>query len=296
MKTNMIQEINEIQVSSYRSLINGWCDFLKHLTFVSSDLFVSCFSFFVFCFLFLVSCSFSGCAGLQTYNPATGRGEFIFISTEREVAMGQDVHAQLRKEYKFSEDLSKLRRLRDIGYRVAKASDRQDYVYYFYLIEDDSLNAFTTPGGHIYFFTGLFDKLAADDEIASVLAHEIGHCAAKHVVKKYQAAFGYNLLGAVIGSQAGEGAGDLAVKSANTAMGLIFSAYSRQDELQADTLGLKYMHQSGYDLNGMIKTFEILLANSQGGNVPSLFRTHPHVEDRIEKVKEEIELYKKAGS
>ena len=146
------------------------------------------------------------------------------------------------------------------------------------------MNAFTIPGGRIYIFTGLVDKLDSDDEIAGVLAHEIGHCAARHTVKKFQA----GLIGGMILGQIGAG-GQTQQIATNTMMRLVFSAYGRKDEHEADRLGIKYMRLAGYDLDGMIKTLEILKKESKGSVTPVILRTHPHLDDRIISVKRQIE-------
>ena len=102
--------------------------------------------------------SLLGCA--TAYNPATGKKEFILISTQEEIALGSDIHKQLKTQYKLSNDWKQTQRLGRVGQKVAAVSDRQDYEYHFYLIEkDDELNAFTTPGANIYVFSGLMDKL-----------------------------------------------------------------------------------------------------------------------------------------
>jgi len=231
----------------------------------------------------------TGCASLGVYNPATGKKEFIFISTRSEVSMGRDVHRQLTKQYKIISGTDQARRFQRIGRTVALASDRQDYTYHFYLIDKDEMNAFTTPGGNIYIFSGLVEKLGTDNAIASVLAHEIGHCAAKHTVKKFQAALGYNLIGNIIMSQVGgERAREIASMSTSNLMGLVFSAYGRQDEYEADRLGLKYMAAVNYKLEGMIEAFEVLKKEEKGGSVPLMLRSHPFLDDRIIAAREEI--------
>ena len=252
--------------------------------FIKSEVFwryVGCllFSFFI-----------GGCASLGTYNPATGRNEFIFISTPAEVNMGRDIHAQLQQEFKFSSDPRKLERLNRIGQRLAQVSDRQDFEYHFYLIDKDELNAFTTPGGNIYMFRGLIDRLTSDDQIAGVLGHEIGHSAARHTVKKFQAAVGYNIVGSILLSQLQleNQAKQILTQGSDVVMNVIFSAYGRQDEYEADRLGIKYMHYAGYNMQGMIETLELLERESKGPNVPVILRTHPYLKDRIIKVKEEI--------
>ena len=231
----------------------------------------------------------AGCATLGEYNPATERREFIMIPTDSEVSMGKSIHQEILQEFSLSKNMLQTQRVQAIGQRLSRVSDRQDYAYHFYLVEKDDINAFTTPGGNIYFFTGLLDKLKTDDQIAAVLGHEIGHCAAKHTIKKFQAAMGYNLIGSIIFSQiSSEAARSTASLAANTAMQLATSAYGRQDEYQADLLGLKYMSLAGYSLNGMIETLQVLEKESHGAKPPLILSTHPYAEDRIKVVKEEI--------
>lgn len=239
-------------------------------------------------FLFL-SLILAGCATM--YNPATEQREFILISTEQEVDMGKQVHQQIDQQYPLVSEGAHWERLQRIGAKLAPVSDRQDYQYHFYLIDKEELNAFTTPGGNIYFYTGLLDKLTTDTQVAGVLAHEIGHCAARHTVKKFQAALGYNIIGSIVLSQIGGAAQQLASLSSNAVMQIVFSSYGRKDEYEADRLGVKYMHLAGYDLDGMIKTLEVLEAESHGSDIPLFLRSHPYLDDRITAVKKEIEKY-----
>ncbi|MBL8012404.1 MAG: M48 family metalloprotease [Candidatus Omnitrophica bacterium] len=229
-------------------------------------------------------------SGCTTLNAATGRREFIFISTDTELSMGQSFNTQLRQQYPVSQDKAKIGRLQKVGHRIAQVSDRQDFEYHFTLVAQDDLNAFTVPGGYIYFYEGLFDKLSSDDEIAAVLAHEVGHSAAKHTVKKFQAALGYDFVAKLVLSRIGS---DVARQLASVGGGFIanvaMSAYGRQDEFEADQLGIKYMRLAGYKLDAMIRTFEILKANSKGPEPPSFLRTHPHLDDRIKAVENEIQ-------
>ncbi|MFA5059155.1 MAG: M48 family metalloprotease [Candidatus Omnitrophota bacterium] len=237
-------------------------------------------SAFLFVFvLFLIS----GCATLGLYNPATGQREFIIIPTDAEVAMGKNIHQEVTQQYKLSGSDKDLERVKEIGKKLADVSDRKDYNYHFFLIEKDELNAFTTPGGNIYFFRGLLEKLKTDDQIAAVLAHEIGHCAARHTIKKFQAALGYNLIGALIFSQVkmSDQSRQTASLASDIAMQLVTSAYSRKDEYQADLLGIKYMYLAGFRLNGMIETLEVLERESKGARTPLILNTHPFVSDRI---------------
>lgn len=250
---------------------------------------------FYFLIFTLALLSVHGCASLGTYNPATGKSEFIFIPTAEEISLGQSLHQRILEEYKLSEDQAKIQRVNKIGQKLALVSDRQDYQYNFYLIEKDEMNAFTIPGGNIYFFSGLLDKLQSDDQVASVLAHEIGHCAARHTVKKFQAALGYDLINSLImgALNVGEGTKRIINLSAGSLMNLVFSAYSRQDEYEADRLGVKYMYFSDYDPQAMIETFAILKKESkESGQTPLILRSHPFLDDRIKEAQKEIENVK----
>jgi len=245
-------------------------------------------SIHLLCFLSMVLLCV-GCESFGAYNPATGRSEFIFISTPEEVAMGQGIHKNIKKEYRLAGDDYRVQRVRRIGQRLAQVSDRQDYVHQFYVVEKDELNAFTIPGGSVYVFTGLLDKLQTDDQIAGVLAHEIGHGAARHTIKKFQAALGYNLIGGLILSQVEEGqARQIAGLSSNALMGLVFSSYSRKDEFEADRLAVKYMFLADFNLNGMVETLEILENESKGSDVPLILKSHPHLGARIDAAKGEV--------
>ena len=238
----------------------------------------------------LIFFTVTGCASLGTYNPATGRKEFIFISTPEEISLGNNLHQQLSQQFEFSDEGEENERINRIGQRLARVSDRQDYKYQFFLIEKDELNAFTTPGGRIYVFSGLINKLTSDDQIASVLAHEIGHCAARHTVKKFQASMGYDLIGRIILGQVGDGAKQIVARSSNMVMNIVFSAYGRQDEYEADRLGIKYLHQAGYDPDAAITTLQTLQRESKGAGAPTVLRSHPHIPDRIKAAKKEIQL------
>ena len=141
-------------------------------------------------------------------------------------------------------------------------------------------------------YTGLLDRLKGDDQVAAVLAHEIGHCAARHTVKKFQAALGYDLIGGIILSQIAleDQVKRAAAAGSNALMSLVFSAYSRKDEHEADRLGVKYMYLAGYDLEGMLETLQILKQEEKKGlATPLILRSHPFLDDRIDAVKNEIQ-------
>lgn len=224
----------------------------------------------------------SGCATI--YNPATEQQEFIFITTPTEVSVGNIIATKISKQFKISEDPEKIDRVTKIGEKLAWVSDRRDLKYHFKIIEDEGLNAFTSPGGYIYVNSGVVEK-ATDDELACVIGHEVGHVAARHIAKKLQAQLGYDIL-MNIATRKG-GLGELQ-RAASISFDLIMRGYSREDELQADKLGSKYAYKSGYDPYAMI-TFLKKLQETKNIDLGFIFlRTHPYTSQRIEMLKSEI--------
>ena len=240
--------------------------------------------------VFCITIFFSSCATI--YNPATGRNETIFINTDSEVSIGKSAASQIAQKYTISKDEKAIKRLEDIGNKIAAASDRHDLEYKFYIIEDKKLNAFTIPGGHVYIFRGLYNKLD-DDELAAVIAHEIGHVAARHIVKKMQASLGYQLLSTIALVAYTKGQDDKNKKRAGyiayagaTAFNLVQLGFSRQDEYESDELAIKYSKAADFDPDGMRRTLEVLRAEEKKGiSVPYILRSHPYIDQRIERLK-----------
>ncbi len=239
----------------------------------------------------IISLALSGCATI--YNPATGQNEFIFITTPMEVSIGKAVAANISTQFKFSKDQQKIKRLTEIGEKVALVSDRRDLKYNFTVIEDKSLNAFATPGGHVYVHSGLMDK-ANDDELACVVAHEVGHVAARHIAKKLQAQMGYDIVMNIAARRAG--IRELQ-KAASLSYNLIMLGYSRQDELLSDRLGVKYAYKAHYDPYAMI-TFLKKLKEAKDEEMSIVFlRTHPYISERIKTLEKAIPaIIKKADT
>lgn len=240
---------------------------------------------------FLLFSSFSwlilgGCAS-PYYNLATQREEWVLTSSDKEVEMGRKISRQLEKQLKVLEDQTAQDRVNRIGQKLAEVCDRKELLYYFRVLDLKEVNAISLPGGYVYVNRGLLEKVGSDEELAGVLAHEIGHIAARHAMKRLQASMGYGLLQALA---VGTGTSREAIRGAQVAFTQIFLAYSRGDELQADRLAVKTMQRAGYDPYAMARFLEKLKEIHRDKVAPgSYLRTHPFVSDRIRVVHEEIE-------
>lgn len=218
-----------------------------------------------------------GCA--TVYNPATEKKELIFIDTQSEVSLGANIDQQVRAQYKVSKDKGIEARLQKIAGAITKVSDRQDLVFRFTVLESKEVNAFATPGGYIYVFTGLIGNVT-DDELAGVIAHEVGHVAARHIVKKLQAQLGYEILMSFAFGATNPTDIERAV---NLTFNMISLGYSRGDELEADKLAVKYMNMAGFNPRAMIEFLEKLQKMEQSGLLSgvSIFSTHPTLKVRM---------------
>lgn len=239
--------------------------------------------------LFAVICLpgfLSGCYS-KSYDIVTGKEELSFYSDDKEVAMGRSIARQFEKKYKPVDDPLLQKRVEDIGRRIAAVCDRKDIEYHFMAVEDKEVNAVALPGGWIYVNKGLVDRVSADDELAGVLGHEVGHVTARHSIKKLQALWGYSFLSVVAAVTAQDRD---ARAAADMAFAEIFMGYSRQDELLADRLAARYAKRAGYDPRAMMSFLKKLAEVERKRPLApkSYYKTHPDSPDRIRVVKEEL--------
>ena len=219
-------------------------------------------------------------------NPATGNKEFSLMSEAQEVQLGQELDVQVKREMGVYEDAELQRYVSEIGMRLARASERPNLPWAFTVVDEPAVNAFALPGGKIYLTRGILPFLHNEEEMAGVLGHEIGHVTARHSAQQYtkatSAGLGLTLLSIFVPeARPFQGV-------AETAMGVLFLKYGRDDELQADRLGAEYTAKTGYDprgVAGMLRTLERLdVASGSRRGVPNWLSTHPDPGDRVEKV------------
>ncbi len=259
---------------------------VRRLYLMMKKLNVKVFAFIlpvIFCLLpalFLCGCS-------TEYNLVTKQEEKYYYSTESEVKMGRSIDKQVERQYKFSPDPLQEERVKKIGQKIAAVCDRKEIDYHFRVLDDPQVNAVSLPGGYIYINSGLLEKVSNDDELACVLAHEVGHIVARHSIKKLQAMQSYSILRLLTAVAPGTGEVGGAADAAFTQFLL---GYSREDELLADQLGARYARLAGYDPNGMV-TFLTKLQDINR-RMPlqqkNYYKTHPYVPDRVRVVKEEM--------
>ncbi len=220
------------------------------------------------------------------------------ISERDEMRLGNQLHQEMGK--KFSITSAGQERANRIGQRVARTSLRPGIAYRFHVVQDKDINAFSIPGGHIYVTTALME-LANDNELASVLSHEIAHVVARHSLKTIQQS---QTLGGLVGlfgsitGIAGETVGGLGTAAAQIVASGLLAVHNREEEREADFLGVRAMPRAGFDANGMITMFQKLqrVSNSNSSLLGSLFNDHPDVQERIDNTRYEISRMRGAKS
>ena len=237
--------------------------------------------------LVIISFGLTGCS--TEYNIVTGQEETYLYgySTEKEVQLGKAIVKQVEKEYEAVDDPLIQKRVEDIGRKIASVCDRKDIDYYFKVLAEEEVNAVSLPGGYVYINQGLIEKVDNDDELAGVIAHEVAHIVARHSIKKLQALQGYSVL-MVLGAVT-PGSGEV-LAAANAAFTTLLLGYSREDELLADKLGVRYSRLAGYDPRGMLNFLDKLheINRRKPLRPHSYFRTHPYMSDRVRVAKEEL--------
>lgn len=206
---------------------------------------------------------------------------------DEEVRISREFRREAKKELKFLSNLEVQRYVENVGRRLLSVMGPQQFDYRYFVIEESELNAFSVPGGSIYLFTGLLDRMRSTAELASVMAHETIHAKNHHMVRMsgLDPVSILGILGAVALARSGAGSqAALMVGEGISATRQI--AYTRQLEMEADTLGLKYMAAAGYDPRAMLNFEKTMLKEQTLSpiDVPRYLLDHPLTQDRIANV------------
>ena len=211
------------------------------------------------------------------------------LSIEEEKKLGKDFFLYIKNHGYILEDLDISAYINELGQKVLKVTGPQPFNYRFFVIDDQTINAFAVPGGYVFLFTGLIRAYEHEGELAATIAHEIAHVTSRHIASQIEktqklslATMGAVLAGVFIGGPIGSA---VAFGSMAGAIQAQFK-YSRDDEREADNKGLDYLVGAGYDPNFMIESFRIILKASQymPEGPPTYLTTHPGLAERMSSV------------
>ncbi|HEV8128771.1 MAG TPA: M48 family metalloprotease [Candidatus Eisenbacteria bacterium] len=228
-------------------------------------------------------------------NPITGQTQHIAMDVDQEVALGLEAAPQMAQEAGgLDPDPDVQRLVSQVGEHVVSSSDAHDtpYQFHFYALADEqTVNAFALPGGPVFITRGLLSKLSTEAELAGVLGHEVGHVVGRHTAAQIaKSRLAQGLIGAagVAGSDE-YGHGQQTAQLAALAAQMLQLKYGRGDEIQADTLGVRFMAEAGYDPRALIQVMRVLSETSGPSRGPEFLSTHPDPGNRSQVITAAIE-------
>ncbi len=228
-----------------------------------------------------------------TTNIATGRSQLDYFSREDEIAIGNEALPQLTEGYGGAvTDPFINQYVTGVAMSMVNHTegDYRTLPWKVTLLNSNVINAFALPGGKVFISRALAEKFTSEAQLAGVLGHEIGHVTAEHADRAIQNQIPTLILAGVGGVLAGNDAAMQRVVSVvvNTS-GTIALKYSRDQEKEADNLGMRYMVAAGYHPRGMLEVMQVLAAASKGRNPPEWLSTHPAPESRIEIIQNRLD-------
>lgn len=241
----------------------------------------------------LILAHLPGCAT----NPATGKRQLMLVSESQEASMGRDADEQFHGLYGDFPSRGVQSYVESVARPLAAASERPTLPWTFRVVDDPQVNAFALPGGYVYVTRGILSYMNSEGELAGVLGHEIGHVTARHSAsaqsKQLLGMAGLGI-GMILSPTLREGGDAL-----SQAFGVVFLKFSRDQESQADQLGLRYMTRHDYDPQEMLGVFRILdrVTTASGGDrIPNWLSTHPAPPNRIRDLTRTIQEQHATGS
>lgn len=230
----------------------------------------------------------------RSTNEVTGEVQHVRLSPDQEIALGLQAAPEMAAQHGGElQDPMIQGYVEEVGQKVVRqsAAAKGPYQYDFHVLADpETVNAFALPGGQVFITVGLLRRLQSEAELAAVLGHEIGHVVGRHGAEHLaKAGLTQSLVGAVA---VGAYDPDNPSRSYQTAAvaqavgSLMNLRYGRDDELESDELGVRFMSEAGYDTRGMVSLMDVLAQAGRGPRPPEFFSTHPNPENRIERLRE----------
>ncbi len=236
----------------------------------------------------------SGCLGKA---PVTDRNQVVFMSEGEEHAMGAKSYKEFIAKAKISKDKAQTQRIKTIGNRIAKAANKPNFQWEFNLIDDKQVNAWCMPGGKVVVYTGILQMAKNDDQLATVMAHEVAHALARHGAERMshqKISSGVQQLGSLLlGAAAPEYSSAFSMAYGYGAKYGVMLPFSRSHEHEADEIGIHLMYKAGYDMNEATKFWQNMKAAK--GEAPTEFlSTHPSDDNRISSIQKTIDKIQKS--
>ena len=236
----------------------------------------------IFAILLLAACSGK--------TPYTNRSQMIFVSSSEEMALGEKSYKEALSEAKVVHNTKDTQRVKNIGQKIAQVAARPDFKWEFNLVEDNQANAFCLPGGKVVVYTGILKYAKNDDQLATVISHEIAHALARHGAERMSQGMiqqGVGMVGnVVLGATAPQ-----YQNAFNQVYGLgsnlgVMLPYGRMQESEADEIGIHLMYKAGYNINEAVNFWQNMSEGKSGNS--DFFSTHPSSNTRVKDIQKVI--------
>jgi predicted Zn-dependent protease len=240
--------------------------------------------------MFLILLSLIIIAGCTHKTPYTNRSQMIFMSPKDELALGEKSYQEALSDSKVITETKDANRVKTIGSKIAKVANRSDFNWEFNLVQNDALNAFCLPGGKVVVYTGILKAARNDDQLATVISHEIAHALARHGAERMSSSMvqqGVQALGNVVLAVGAPEYQNIFNQTygIGTQVGVMLP-YGRMQESEADEIGIYLMNKAGYNVHESLKFWENM---SDGKKETSDFlSTHPSSTTRIKDLEKVI--------
>jgi predicted Zn-dependent protease len=245
--------------------------------------------------LVLAAVAFVSYLSKSAKNDITGEVQQVSLSPQQEIATGLAAIPSMERQYGGVSGPVITHYVESVGERVVARSEanKTPYKFRFIVLADQkTVNAFALPGGPVFITEALLRKLPDEAALAGVLGHEIGHVVARHGSQQLAKS---ELAQGIVTATAVAADDQRQARLAAAVSQMVVMKYGRDDELQADALGVRFMAEAGYDANAMLDVLTVLKNLSAGGRQPEFFSTHPNPENRIEEIHAAIEAAPQGG-